>query len=79
MNMVPDRLTLDNCAQEPIHIPGRIQSHGVLFAFDRLGVLMHRSTNAVDGPRRPVSPRSHPVEFADPGSIASCKGERQDS
>ena len=47
MNMVSNALTLDNCDQEPIHIPGRIQSHGVLFAFDRSGVLMHRSTNAV--------------------------------
>ena len=25
-------VTLDTCAQEPIHIPGSIQSHGVLFA-----------------------------------------------
>ena len=27
-------LTLANCADEPIHIPGSIQPHGVLFAFD---------------------------------------------
>ena len=39
-------LTLDNCAQEPIHIPGRIQSHGSLFAFDPHGALLYRSTNA---------------------------------
>ena len=38
-------LTLDNCAQEPIHIPGRIQSHGALFAFDPHGALLYRSTN----------------------------------
>jgi chemotaxis family two-component system sensor kinase Cph1 len=25
-------VTLDNCAREPIHIPGSIQPHGVLFA-----------------------------------------------
>lgn len=27
-------VTLDNCASEPIHIPGAIQPHGVLLAFD---------------------------------------------
>ncbi|MEM9856021.1 MAG: ATP-binding protein [Bacteroidota bacterium] len=27
-------VTLDNCAQEPIHIPGSIQSHGILLAVD---------------------------------------------
>jgi len=25
-------VTLDNCAREPIHIPGSIQPHGVLLA-----------------------------------------------
>ncbi|MBP7288744.1 MAG: hypothetical protein KBB21_19110 [Nannocystaceae bacterium] len=25
-------VTLDNCAREPIHIPGSIQPHGLLFA-----------------------------------------------
>ena len=39
-------LTLDNCDQEPIHIPGLIQSHGALFAFDPSGRLMYRSQNA---------------------------------
>jgi light-regulated signal transduction histidine kinase (bacteriophytochrome) len=28
----PPPVTLDTCAQEPIHIPGSIQPHGVLFA-----------------------------------------------
>ena len=47
MNLVPDQLTLDNSAQEPIRISGWIQSHGVLLAFDRSGVLLYRSSNAV--------------------------------
>ena len=47
MNLVPDQLTLDNSAQEPIHISGWIQCHGVLLAFDRFGVLICRSSNAV--------------------------------
>ena len=39
-------LTLENCDREPIHIPGSIQPHGALLAFDRLGRLSHASTNA---------------------------------
>lgn len=39
-------LGLSNCDQEPIHIPGRTQSHGVLLAFGADGRLSHRSANA---------------------------------
>ncbi|MDO9360815.1 MAG: GAF domain-containing protein, partial [Polaromonas sp.] len=39
-------VTLDNCDREPIHIPGHIQPHGALFAFDAAGVLIYRSANA---------------------------------
>ena len=42
----PAELTLENCDREPIHIPGSIQPHGALLAFDRLGRLSHASTNA---------------------------------
>ncbi len=38
---------LDNCDQEPIHIPGFIQPHGALIALDARGVMTHRSSNAV--------------------------------
>ena len=38
-------LTLDNCAQEPIHIPGLIQPHGALLAFSDAGALLFCSTN----------------------------------
>lgn len=34
MDMKPHRVALDNCAQEPIHTPGQIQTFGTLFAAD---------------------------------------------
>jgi light-regulated signal transduction histidine kinase (bacteriophytochrome) len=42
----PEPVTLDNCEREPIHIPGSIQPHGALLAFDRLGRLVAMSANA---------------------------------
>ncbi|MES2610323.1 MAG: ATP-binding protein [Pseudomonadota bacterium] len=38
--------TLQNCDREPIHIPGSIQSHGVLVAVDATGLVRHASGNA---------------------------------
>ncbi len=46
--------TLDNCEREPIHIPGLIQPHGALLAFDRLGRLSHASANAAELLKIPV-------------------------
>ncbi len=43
---LPPAPTLENCDREPIHIPGSIQPHGTLLAFDRLGRLSHASANA---------------------------------
>ncbi|MDA8455201.1 GAF domain-containing protein [Acidovorax sp. GBBC 3334] len=40
--------TLDNCDREPIHIPGRIQGHGVLLAFDGEGIVRYASENTLD-------------------------------
>lgn len=34
MPTIPFEPTLDNCHEEPIHIPGSIQSHGLLIALD---------------------------------------------
>ena len=48
MNARAEPLGLSNCDQEPIHIPGRVQSHGVLLVFGADGCLSHRSANAVD-------------------------------
>lgn len=39
-------VTLENCDREPIHIPGQIQSHGAMLAFDLRGVSTHVSANA---------------------------------
>jgi len=41
-----DNVTLDNCADEPIHIPGSIQPHGALLAADLAGALLAWSDNA---------------------------------
>ena len=41
----PAETNLENCDREPIHIPGSIQPHGALLAFDRLGRLSHASIN----------------------------------
>ena len=38
---------LANCDREPIHLPGSIQPHGILLAFDAAGRLTHASRNAV--------------------------------
>lgn len=37
---------LDNCDREPIHVPGHIQPHGALLAFDVTGALVAWSANA---------------------------------
>ena len=40
------QVDLTNCDREPIHIPGAIQPHGVLLAFDEAGRLVSFSLNA---------------------------------
>jgi len=45
----PDQVDLTNCDREPIHIPGRVQPHGVLLACDTdLSVVRRHSLNAAD-------------------------------
>ena len=39
-------VTLDNCDREPIHIPGLVQPHGALLAFDAAWNTTHLSANA---------------------------------
>ncbi|MCZ2498337.1 GAF domain-containing protein [Xylophilus sp. Kf1] len=39
-------VTLESCDREPIHIPGAIQSHGLLLAFDAQRRLRYASANA---------------------------------
>ena len=39
-------VTVENCAREPIHVPGLIQPHGALIAFDPAnGTVLHTSSN----------------------------------
>lgn len=40
------RVNLDNCAAEPIHVPGSIQPHGMMLAFTLDGRLATHSANA---------------------------------
>ncbi|MES2635249.1 MAG: ATP-binding protein [Pseudomonadota bacterium] len=48
MRTEPDTsaVTLENCAREPIHIPGHVQSHGALFAFTAAGEVTYLSDGA---------------------------------
>jgi chemotaxis family two-component system sensor kinase Cph1 len=39
-------LNLDNCADEPIHVPGTIQAHGAMLVFDQSALLDAWSANA---------------------------------
>ncbi|MGI4848505.1 MAG: ATP-binding protein [Janthinobacterium lividum] len=46
-NLLPRlQVTLENCADEPIHIPGAVQPHGALLAFDLALTLVAWSQNA---------------------------------
>lgn len=42
---VPQPVTLDNCDQEPIHIPGAIQPHGAMLALRMDGTVLAHSDN----------------------------------
>ena len=43
------KVDLTNCDREPIHIPGKIQSHGMLLGFDEKStIITHISNNAGD-------------------------------
>lgn len=49
MSLPRPPVDLDNCAREPIHIPGSIQPHGVLLALDPENLrIVQWSTNAPD-------------------------------
>lgn len=43
--MINSTINLSNCDEEPIHIPGQIQSHGFLIAIDNNFVIHYHSTN----------------------------------
>lgn len=52
----PPTVTLENCENEPIHIPGAIQPHGALLALDRRGSVLAVSDNfhAITGRALPL-------------------------
>lgn len=48
IDSVEQGLTLENCADEPIHRPGLIQPHGALLVFDQRSLMCGWSENAAD-------------------------------
>jgi light-regulated signal transduction histidine kinase (bacteriophytochrome) len=73
-------VTLENCDREPIHIPGLIQPHGALLAFDREGNLVFSSSNAAELLGL-VAPRSGPLEALglEPTVVSLIQSWRVDS
>ena len=53
------RVNLENCDREPIQIPGHIQPHGALLAFDAAGVLIAHSANTLSLLGLAVAPGKH--------------------
>jgi chemotaxis family two-component system sensor kinase Cph1 len=52
----PAEVTLDNCANEPIHVPGKIQPHGTLLVFDASTSLIAWAANAQAMLNLPMAP-----------------------
>lgn len=75
-------VTLDNCDREPIHIPGLVQSHGALLAFDKLWRVTHASANAallLDVPIPEVGESLAPSHFGGHADVhALLKATRED-
>ena len=46
--MTPEELALQNCENEPIHIPGRVQSYGGLIGFDLKSLALRYKTENLD-------------------------------
>lgn len=55
-HLLSSQLTLANCADEAIHLPGQIQPHGTLLAFDQRGLLVAWAANAASMLRLPLAP-----------------------
>lgn len=76
------RATLQDCDREPIHIPGQIQPHGVLFAFDEQARLVAWSANAATLPLAAPRLGLPLAELALPEAVAeavqACMAEAQD-
>ena len=64
-------VNLANCDQEPIHVPGFVQPHGVLLALDIEGRLTHASRNAreVFPDLPPLGAALHPGQLGDDAAL----------
>jgi light-regulated signal transduction histidine kinase (bacteriophytochrome) len=74
---------LDNCADEPIHIPGLIQPHGALLAFAPDGTLRAWSANVAEllgfAPALGLPYRQLPIEQDVVDQLRACLEEGADS
>lgn len=53
--MNPSQVTISNCDKEPIHIPGSIQTHGVLLAIDEVSLkIVQASINTEEYLKIPI-------------------------
>jgi chemotaxis family two-component system sensor kinase Cph1 len=60
-------IDLSNCDNEPIHIPGQIQSHGFLIAIDEEGTIQFHSENTIDFlPNLPANLLGHSINDIEP-------------
>ncbi|TFW30725.1 GAF domain-containing protein, partial [Duganella callida] len=71
----PAIVTLDNCADEPIHLPGSIQPHGALLAFDLAGCLLAWSDNAARLLALPLALETPLAALALPADVHQLAGE----
>ena len=62
-------VTLDNCADEPIHLPGTIQMHGAMLVFTRAGLLTTWSANVFPLLSLPVHEGAAALELALPDAV----------
>lgn len=74
-----ETVTLDNCADEPIHIPGSIQPHGGLLAFDLQGQLCVWSANAAQLIGRKLGQGLYLQDLGFSVEIAELIGEQLDA
>ncbi|UUO05049.1 GAF domain-containing protein [Blastopirellula sp. J2-11] len=81
MNVQPHvNVDLDNCDREPIHIPGTIQPHGVLLAFDPQSLtLRYWSQNAEQLLEQKVTAEATPDSLFDPRTAAAIRQISQEA
>ncbi|MFI4876515.1 MAG: hypothetical protein ACIALR_14295, partial [Blastopirellula sp. JB062] len=75
MSFKPDeQIDLHNCDREPIHIPGTIQPHGILLAFDAQSLtLSYWSQNAEQALERKVRANATPEQIFNAHTAAAIR------